>query len=676
MPAQSQQQQKLFGLALSVKRGETPRSEASKEVLDIVNSMTEKQIEDFAGTSHSGLPKKVESALRELVRNAIKNNESVNEAKSLDDMMKDANRIKKELADAQKEYSKSKTETNKAKVEAKKGQLERIANAIRNERANQRESVNEHNDCGCGCGGVTEGGCGTSVNESQLKGLEGIPPTKKLKDLTDEQKLKIIQSPGNIIDFKVPDYLKGKRNFYQVISKGKIIKKKNISGDTIFFVAGGGLMNSPAYSSVKELINNVLWDSMEDARKFNQESVNEALWPKSKLPQSFQFALAPELKKNFKGIFYSVGNDIYHNDKKVLTVDNDKDSVNSIIKQLKSKIKESVNEAKAIGKKIFSDAKGKLFFGYQNDDDSVHLVDYKTWKKLSMKDLSNEFMANRIINSIVRNERQFNKKVDYNMWSKKTNPSFEDRMDYFIKNGWISNITKAGIRESVESINESASRTAMEIGALTGMNKDAVQKFVDTHNLDIEKLFQYVKKGKFKERMDFVSAVVGNPGNKIQKMIISKFGIKESVNESSVEIGDNVFLKSQKKIATVIDRMGRSVTVMTGDGKRIKTLINNIQTIVEDNVNEASNEIYFKTATEAVAYARTQTEKRGFQIDDEDWHSQITMGGRYSRTRPSVGKTHSFSVGLLKGGKPQRKNLNISLYGMESGKFELTFYIN
>jgi hypothetical protein len=52
------------------------------------------------------------------------------------------------------------------------------------------------------------------------------------------------------------------------------------------------------------------------------------------------------------------------------------------------------------------------------------------------------------------------------------------------------------------------------------------------------------------------------------------------------------------------------------------------------------------------------------------------MGGRYSRTRPGVGKTNSFSVGLLKGGKPQRKNLNISLYGMESGKFELTYYIN
>jgi hypothetical protein len=37
---------------------------------------------------------------------------------------------------------------------------------------------------------------------------------------------------------------------------------------------------------------------------------------------------------------------------------------------------------------------------------------------------------------------------------------------------------------------------------------------------------------------------------------------------------------------------------------------------------------------------------------------------------------HSFSVGLVKDGKPQKKNLNITLYGMESGKYELTYYIN
>lgn len=73
MPATSQQQQKLFGLALSVKRGETPRSEASKEVLDIVDSMSEKDIKDFAETPHKGLPKKVESLIRGLVRETFRN---------------------------------------------------------------------------------------------------------------------------------------------------------------------------------------------------------------------------------------------------------------------------------------------------------------------------------------------------------------------------------------------------------------------------------------------------------------------------------------------------------------------------------------------------------------------------------------------------------------------------
>jgi hypothetical protein len=107
----------------------------------------------------------------------------------------------------------------------------------------------------------------------------------------------------------------------------------------------------------------------------------------------------------------------------------------------------------------------------------------------------------------------------------------------------------------------------------------------------------------------------------------------------------------------------------------LKSIIENAKLNPKTKVQEA-NETYFKSATEAVMYARTQAEKRGFEIDPQDWNSEITMGGRYSRTRPGVGKTHSFSVGLLKGGKPQRKNLNISLYGMPSGKFELTHYIS
>lgn len=61
--AESQQQQKLFGLALSVKRGQTPRSEVSAEVLKIVDSMSEKKIRDYAKTKHEDLPQKVDEAM-------------------------------------------------------------------------------------------------------------------------------------------------------------------------------------------------------------------------------------------------------------------------------------------------------------------------------------------------------------------------------------------------------------------------------------------------------------------------------------------------------------------------------------------------------------------------------------------------------------------------------------
>jgi hypothetical protein len=59
--AESEQQRKLFGLALSVKRGQTSRDKVSDKVLEIVDSMSEKKIRDFAKTPHKGLPNKIET---------------------------------------------------------------------------------------------------------------------------------------------------------------------------------------------------------------------------------------------------------------------------------------------------------------------------------------------------------------------------------------------------------------------------------------------------------------------------------------------------------------------------------------------------------------------------------------------------------------------------------------
>jgi len=92
MPAQSQQQQKLFGLALAFKRGEVKSSEVSDEIKGIADRMSEKEIEDFAKTTHKGLPKMKEQ-LRKIVREILRekaisemNEESINEAASKEAM--------------------------------------------------------------------------------------------------------------------------------------------------------------------------------------------------------------------------------------------------------------------------------------------------------------------------------------------------------------------------------------------------------------------------------------------------------------------------------------------------------------------------------------------------------------------------------------------------------------
>lgn len=117
MPATSQQQQKLFGLALSVKRGDTPRSEVSDEVLQIVDTMSEKKIKDFAETSHKGLPTKVETFIRGMVRETFRtkvlgetpyklHSESVNEGSmsDIDIIAQESKNFKDFVKEFYKEY--------------------------------------------------------------------------------------------------------------------------------------------------------------------------------------------------------------------------------------------------------------------------------------------------------------------------------------------------------------------------------------------------------------------------------------------------------------------------------------------------------------------------------------------------------------------------------------------
>jgi hypothetical protein len=106
-------------------------------------------------------------------------------------------------------------------------------------------------------------------------------------------------------------------------------------------------------------------------------------------------------------------------------------------------------------------------------------------------------------------------------------------------------------RESV--VTEGAGKEAMGIAALTATRGDAVQAFIDKHNLDGVKLFKSIKSANLQGKMNFVSALVGHDGNPNQRLTIKLHQKNESVNEeeirwSAVENAIINFLKMNTKI--------------------------------------------------------------------------------------------------------------------------------
>ena len=141
----------------------------------------------------------------------------------------------------------------------------------------------------------------------------------------------------------------------------------------------------------------------------------------------------------------------------------------------------------------------------------------------------------------------------------------------------------------------------MGIASITATRRDAVQKFIDDNNLDGKKLFNHIKGGKLSDRMDFVTALSGKADNKFHKMIVSKFGLKESVSEGK---------KFGSKYDIGMGHMGSGVTVWNrlqkqgGDYKTIahisdagkvsfrdKSLPDDVKKYIEDYAKKGMNEM-------------------------------------------------------------------------------------
>ena len=89
MPAESKKQQKFFGILKSIRDGtaDPGKIDNYKELKEKADNLTVKQIDDFAGTKHKGLPNKKRKKRKKKKKSSLLSLESkalrINNLKSL-----------------------------------------------------------------------------------------------------------------------------------------------------------------------------------------------------------------------------------------------------------------------------------------------------------------------------------------------------------------------------------------------------------------------------------------------------------------------------------------------------------------------------------------------------------------------------------------------------------------
>lgn len=89
------------------------------------------------------------------------------------------------------------------------------------------------------------------------------------------------------------------------------------------------------------------------------------------------------------------------------------------------------------------------------------------------------------------------------------------------------------------------------------------------------------------------------------------------------------------------------------------------------NEKKSDYQVYHNTYSSAVDSALEYARLNGYEVVMDDVWNEISVGPK----KPSEGKTNKATVGLTKDGKPQRKALQIQIYGMDN-RYELNTYIN
>ena len=155
-----------------------------------------------------------------------------------------------------------------------------------------------------------------------------------------------------------------------------------------------------------------------------------------------------------------------------------------------------------------------------------------------------------------------------------------------------------------------------------------------------------------------------------------KKGIKENDKTDPTDIDNLEMNEVSKDLAARYLRRATTklATTEPSDFKKVKKRTKGMQRAISrmSKVDEAKN-LYHKTFSDAVSAAVDKAEKQGYLVDDNDIAD--SLGRIPGRGRPSVGKTTIFKIPVKKRGQKKTHYLQIQVYGMEGGRFELNSYV-
>ena len=146
------------------------------------------------------------------------------------------------------------------------------------------------------------------------------------------------------------------------------------------------------------------------------------------------------------------------------------------------------------------------------------------------------------------------------------------------------------------------------------------------------------------------------PGFEGTRDALDDLGIREEVDEESAIGGWDLAMESIDELQKELEEEEGSWMAMRAgkDGK------------VFEGRPGFQQETYFETQAGALESAEEYAASKGYVVNFESMTPEHV----------AYGQTVKYSVELMKDGVPARKMLQISLYRMESGKYELTNYIN